>query len=609
MQITSIIQTITINIIKRLLLFVVLISFSISTIEKTNVNLNLDRDNILEKINSGDLSFLKDEDYFPIFTSIIEDEKNRIIHKESLEGFDESLISKLVFEIYNNIDTPNYENISIKKTNEILDTFIRNISKISELNIYNNFFNITILDLLFIYCNNKNDNLNFENFNEKIIPIINKILLKEVIKCKKDINNFTKNSFMKKCNNVYQVMSKNESFFLNLSKNIELKKLFINIFDEYISFLIIEKNFFKISNFINNYFNKLVFGFIEKNYSSKKIFLKLIDCFFECFRENLNFKYITYLNFYSSKYLNFDVIKDFLNNLFKNRLYLDNTTDLDILINIFKKIADIELYLVENKVNKISLYAIEFYIEYIATIQEKYKEKNSELIEIFEKNIYKILILISSFEIDKKNLDYFYNSYNLVENFLYYSSINFKISNFTRNIEYTLQKCNWKIFMFDLNKIGYKVAEFSKNDIISNFLSMDLIELEKYDFKNIISNKVIKMIKQFNEKYENLEYSEYINLTFTEKNLLEFAYLYDLLNMNEVANINYVIKFLKNYKNSISKSIDNYKEVEFYIILSFFTTNLLKKLDMDEISKNDYLEKVKKLTFETEIQEFIIKRT
>ena len=160
--------------------------------------------------------------------------------------------------------------------------------------------------------------------------------------------------------------------------------------------------------------------------------------------------------------------------------------------------------------------------------------------------------------------------------------------------------------MFELKKNSFRVKEFHKNDIILNFLSLNPKELEKYNLKNIISNDVIKLIEQFNKLYENLGQSEYINLISINKNFLDFAFLYDMVNMNEIYNRNLVFKFYENYKKNISKPIHNFKDIEFFIVSIFSIMNLSKKLDLDENLKNSYLENLNKLLeFETEIQEFI----
>ena len=131
-------------------------------------------------------------------------------------------------------------------------------------------------------------------------------------------------------------------------------------------------------------------------------------------------------------------------------------------------------------------------------------------------------------------------------------------------------------------------------------------ELEKKFFKKIISYNVLKQLEKFNIKLKNLGLSEYINLTTTDKNSLEFLFLHEMINMNEIDIRYLVLNFLENYKDNILKPTDNFKDVEFFIVLSFHIINLVKKLDMEKNLKNSYLEKLNKLLeFESETQEFI----
>lgn len=208
------------------------------------------------------------------------------------------------------------------------------------------------------------------------------------------INNSTKRKFLEDFINLFNIFNGNYIFYINLANNIKLKKLFINIINEYINFLITENDYLKISTFISYFFNNLVSEFIENNYSCKKVFLQVIDCYFLHFKEILYYDHTTYLNF--------DNIKLFLNMYFKNITFCENMRDLDTLIYIFNNIVDIELYKYSKKIDNLSIDTIDFYIEYIATISEENKEKNSKLIIIFEKNINQFITLINSLIIDKK---------------------------------------------------------------------------------------------------------------------------------------------------------------------------------------------------------------
>ena len=598
MQITSIKQTKTYNLI-RLLLFIILISFSTSTTENTNIYSNLSCDIILKKLFSGDLSVIENKAGFLI--SMIEDEINEIYEKKTLEYFNKTLTFRLINLINNNISS-NYEVMQMIKINEILDILILKISEISKLYIYDNFFfEESILNLIYIYSNNKKNNLNFENFNNKIIPIINKILDKMNNECKNDINNITEYNFFNDCIDLFKILSKNEIFFSNLKNNQKLKKMFINMIDRYIRFLIKnKKNFIHDSIIINNFFNKFILEIIKSNDSYKKIYFEIIECFLDNFNQIINTETLTTRSN--------DLIKCFLENLFINQFYFENLNNNEILLNIFKKITDIELNKNKKKVNKHSIYTIKFYIEYIAIIFEK----NSKLIRIFEQNINEIITYINSFEINSKHFYFHRYSYYELNNYLYHSKINLENNKFNNpNLIHNLKKCFYeyitKIFIFELDNIDYKVTEFRKNFTIYNLLSKNSIELENYNLKNIISYKVIQILEQFHKKHENQKFLESINFTIKEKNLLKFAFAYKFIDIHNEKTQNLLLKFLKIYYYKVSKSVNNVEDIELYIVLSFYITNLVEKLDMDESSKNNFFVKIKNFTFETEIQEFINK--
>ena len=626
MQISSI-NSKTTNFTKYFLFFIIFISFSNSTLDITNLNSNLDKYIILEKLYSGDLSILENKNTFFFVVYLLEYEKNSIIYKKSFEGFNKTLIFKLIKGIKYKIITINHEFIPMEETNEILEICIEYISKIYENNIHNNFINKAILNLLVIYSNKKDNILNFENFNEKIIPIIIKILDKEIFESNDDINNSTKNIsiinkihdkekyghinfinnstkriFLKDCIDLFKKFMRNYNFFINLDDNIKLQKLFITIIDEYISFVIIENDFLHYSTIICDFFNNLVFEFIENDYSCLKIYLKLIDCYYKLLRENLEFYETTYFIFYD--------IKRFLNNLLKNTSYLENITHLDTLRKIFSNIVDVEIYINTKKVDSLSIYIIQFYIEFFATISKENNEKICEIIEIFEKSAHEFITFLNSFEICQKNSIFNCFNYNGITNYLYHSNINFENDKFNNpilinNIKKSFHEFITKIVILELEKIDYKVIDFCKSDILYNFLYKNPIELEKFDFKNIISNKITKKLKKLFKKPEDQELSENINLTIKDKNLLEFGFLHDLININEVMTKNLLIEFFNIYSNKISESVYKAEDIELYIVLSCYITNLMEKLGEDESSKYNFLEKTNKLTFETEIQEFM----
>jgi len=96
MQMTSKNQRKITNTMKNLFLFVLLIGFVTSTSNTTDINPNLNGDIILEKLNSGDLSVLKNENFFSNFKSIIEKEKNEIMEKKSFNDFEKTFIYKII---------------------------------------------------------------------------------------------------------------------------------------------------------------------------------------------------------------------------------------------------------------------------------------------------------------------------------------------------------------------------------------------------------------------------------------------------------------------------------------------------------------------------------
>ena len=540
MQTTCIEQIKITNLTIRLLLFIILISFSSSTLNKKNANSNLDADIILEKLISGDLSLIEDKNNFLFLSSILEDEKNEIIYKKSFKGFNNTISYKLIIEINKNVITTNYEIMGMKEINEILKIFIKNISDIFELDINNNFFNEVIFNLLGIYSNYKNNHLNYENFNEKIIPIIYKIIDKELYEYNNN-NKPSTNDFLTECISIFTYFTKNNNFFLNLEKNNKLKELFINIIDRYINFLTKAKyssNYYEV--LINNFFDFYVLEDIKSNDYSKKVYFEILDCFLKKFEEILKTENITYISLY--------VIKYFIDKIFKNLFYLENIIDLDKLINIIRKIIDIELD--KNKTNMLSIYIIEFYIEYIANISNKKNEKILQIIEIFEANIEKFILLYKSFEISGQNNLFHYISYKNINKYLYCSNINFENDKFNnpnliKKIKNTFYEYITKIFMFELEKISYNAKELHNNHIICEFLSKSPKILKKYSLKNIINKKVIKLLEKFYESPEDQEFLKKRCISNKDKNLLEFAFVYDLIDMDEIENRNLLQNFNK----------------------------------------------------------------
>ena len=603
MQIKSIKQTKTRNLIRHLFFFIVLIDFSFSTLDKTNINSNFDRDLILNKLILEDISFvLKDLNFFDI-KSKINDEKKTIIDKKSLEDFNKTLTYKLINEIYIKVTSLNNEILIIKETNVILKILIENISEISEMNIYNYFYIHVIFNLIGIFSNYKNDDYNLKNFNEKIIPITYEIICNENKKHINDMNNLTKYSFLNHCISIFEHFTINNNFFFNLEKNEKMKKLFIKIIDEYISFVIKGNDFLLCSRINYYFFNELVLEIIKKNDSCKKIYFELIDCFLRQFQK-----------IFSNQNINsesFSFISSFLENLFENTSYSEKTTNLDILINILKNIADIEL--AKNKINIYSLssiHTIQFYTKYILNISEENNQKSSKIIEFFEDNIIEYIKFIKSFKINPENYIFHNKRYQNINRYLYNSNINFENDKFNKknlikNIKDTFYKYVEKILNFELNCKDNEVKGFKNNYIIYDFLPKSPTELEKYNFNNIISNEFIKLLEKFHKTIENQEFSKNIYFTNKDKYIIKCAFGYEFVDINEVENSDLFCKFLETYNNkNISIYINNVKIIELFNILNSYET-LPKKLSMKTSLKNNFSKKSYKLIFETEIQEFI----
>ena len=568
MQMKSIQQTKTINLIRHLLLFFGLIGFSFSTLDRINVN----SDEIIdfEKLDSGDLYFLKSDLLFDTVSSKIEDEKNEIIHKKSLKDFNKTLTYKLIKIIYYNKISLNYEIISIK-TNKILDILFNQINNVLEINYYNDDFKMTVLWMMEIYSSYESGRKNYNDFNSIMF---------------------------------FLTTRKNLYFFLNnLSGNEELKKITFNIIANYtilISRDIILDYYEQI--IMKNLFDGSVLETIKKNDSCKKVYFEIIDFLLLNVEKFFDFEILIHRRCHKIEYL--------LDELFKNPLYLKNISDLDILINILKKKTDIILENNKKEVFYLSTYTIQFYTKYIASIFSENDEKICKIIQIFENNIYEFIILLKSFEINNENYDFHKFSYHEFKEYLYKSNITFENENFNNphlinSIKDTFYDYILKIVMFELDNIDFKVTEIRKNYVISEFLSMIPKELEKYNFKNIISNKVIKLIEQFQKTSGNQDLLENNYFTAKDKNLLEFAFLYGFIDINEIKIRNLLLNFLETYSNKIFKSVNDAEDIEFFINLFFNITNLSKKLDMDEILKNIFLEKVNKSIFETEIKEHI----
>ena len=608
MQMTSKNQRKITNTMKNLFLFVLLIGFVTSTSNTTDINPNLNGDIILEKLNSGDLSVLKNENFFSNFKSIIEKEKNEIMEKKSFNDFEKTFIYKIIKIIEFKIIIFYYYNpsISMIEMNEMLKLSIENMNELSELNIYNNtFYNKTIFHITKIYCIIENIDLNFISFDEKIIPIIYKII---------ENNPSLKEEFFQDMIDFFRFFYVEGIFSGKLANNEKLNE-FINIINKYINFLIVENDFKKISTFICYFYNYRNQKFILKNSYCMKVLLKLMDKYFQCLKENIDFYDLQKnIDFYVNHTFETNITKKFLIKYLRNTSYFE-TKDLDTLSNIFNNIVDIEIY-INKGTSFLYLFTIEFYIEYITTISEENKEKNSKLIEIFEKNVNKFITSINSLQIDVKNYDYYIKRYNYISNngYNYISKIkkcleNFdpECKNFTsynseliKNIIITLNIYIEKIVLSELELIDYDITKIHKRYLLKDFLSLGPKELEKFEFK-LVKDRALKIIKEFNKTSGLKELSDV--------KFLEFVFLFELINMDIEENRNLVFKFFDNYSEKISKFDYNAKDCEFFIFLFFPIMNIVEKLHMDDNIRKKYLEKLNKLlSFDTEIQEFIKKK-
>lgn len=222
MKITSVEQRKLTNLFVHLIYFLLFIGFSFSTIDKTSENSNITFER--NKFYLGDLSVLENKYLFDTVCFLLENQK------ESIENFNETLIYKLIEKIFKKIQDHNYAKISMKEINIILNIIILKMDEISEINFNNEFFYISIFYLTGIYTNHKNNDLNFKNFNEKIIRIISKKIYYEIKDSINIKNNSTKLHFLKNYICVLKFLAKKKFFYINLENNKKLKEHMKKIF-------------------------------------------------------------------------------------------------------------------------------------------------------------------------------------------------------------------------------------------------------------------------------------------------------------------------------------------------------------------------------------------
>ena len=593
MQILRTRQTKTSNIFRNLLLFFLFFGFSFSNPGKTNINPNPDKEKFLEMLKIGDMSFLENKEDFLCLTSIIENEKNVIIRKKSLEDFNNTVIyilTSLTYEKFLN----NRENFPKKEINRLLNIIFKKISEISKYK-NNEFFEKTILNLTGIYSIIENNDLILRNFDKKIFPIINKITFKKN----------KKNKILMKYIIKFIDLTRNKNLYYNLAKNKKLKKFFINIINEYISLEIdIERYMDNYSILIDNFLNYYKLANIDNDKTLKNVYFEIIDCFLENYIKILkdrNIKNICIINMQCFHY-----------RLFQNQYYLENVTSLKKITKFLGKMANFRLK-ISNSRAYICKFTIYFYTNYIATISEENQKKFNKIIKIFEENMSKYIELINEFI--KKPEYSFYNQTNYFKTIIILNNINMNYENdkFINNsklvekINKTLINYIEKIVISEYNKI-YSLVNLFKNDLLKSFYVKDHLLLKKYDFKKMYRVIVREALINFYETSEDKKLPENISSELEyKKKFLKWVFLFEIIDMGDEEISNLVFRFLKNYSNKFSISVNKVKDFEFYIFLNCSISNLVKKLDMNENTKNIYLKKINKFSFGKEIDEFIEK--
>ena len=580
--------------IRNLFFFVVLIGFVTSTLIKTSENPSSNRD-ILEKHNLRDLKSLNNKSLIEIMNSKLE--KDGLKSNETLQ---DTITYRLIKKIYSQLIEPNYRNMQIKVTNEIFYLLINNISENTEHYIYNDFFNEIIINLTGIYLNFIKNNITIsENFNRKIIPIINKIIYPKNIDNNIDIIYSSKKKFLIKFIDLFQIFTGNKNFFLNLVKNIEIRKLFINVITEFIVFEKDKEYTKKYKDLISNFLNYYYLVDLDNNDPYKKVYFQTIDCFLE--------NYIKILEKITFNNMSFRYIIHFLHILFENKYYLKNISDLEILTKAFKCIASFG-FNTENHINSYAMCIIYFYTKAIPEYSVENNKKAFKIIKMLETIIEKFIYIISNYEINSKEYNYHTNLYSFIYQYLYCLNINFENNKFynqnlINNIVVTLKNYIKKIAIYEYIRIGFDETKINENYILNEFLQNNNI-----NFKKEISNKVSMQIELLSSKTsEKKEITEEIFLTIIDRYLFINVFKHEFIDINEIKNRDLVKKMLETYIN-IFKSAKNIEDLELNIILSLYIKNSSEKLDIDKISKNNFLERIKKLTFKEEIQGFIEKR-
>ena len=503
-------------------------------------------------------------------------------------------------QIYDKVEK--YDNkiiiIIMKKFDKLFNIIIDKINIVKKYDIYNVFLEDSILKLIGIYSNIKKNDLNFENFNEKIIPIA-----KKIFKETETIENKLK--ILIKYIKMYKILSRNRNFFVNLVYNIKLKELFISIVNKYIS-LETEKE--EINNFfiiIKNYYEFLVIYMNKKKL--KNVHFEIIDCFVQ--------DYIIILDTGIFENERFQLIIFFLDSLFKNEYYLKNIINLEVLINPFEKIQEKKLYLLQYEKNMF-LYIIFLYTEYILK-NPGGNENFSEIVRIFKNNNKeKFLKIIREIikELKKKPQNSIYNIciYYYIKNNLnniYIESNKLNNEKLEKEIIIPIQEHKKNNLFLELENVSNYIKDILNNHCINDFyIKKDITVLEKIIFKNIFKNDIIKTLKNFHNKIKDQKTSIIINFQNKDKNFLKFVLIYDFFDMEDKNIRDLVYKLSSDHFHKSFGLLNDLRDFKFYFILIFYITNLVEK---DKIIDKNSIFSFKEVTifpFETEMKEFIYKK-
>ena len=590
-------KTTTKNIIKHIFLFVVLIGFSFSTLNETNMSLNQKKEIILQKLESEGMNLFKsEEDFSCLIYNINKDEI------KSLENFNNTFTFKLTNVIYvicKKINDTDYENTQIERINETFNVLIKKISEFPEDDNNNEFLNTAIFDFLKIYSTHKINKLIFLNLNQKIISKVYKIIQNLNIVNISMSNSPKKNPFTEYMRLFFSSLH-TPYFFINLFRSVDLKNLFIYMTNEYTSFM--NKNYKDIDIDNLRYFIKCIICFqkFESIDSHKTVYFEIMNCFLE--------NAVKILNIESSYIQNNLNVEYLLKNLFiKSEFNFKNITSFNALINIFEKLVDVEICKNKEKTHSLCISTIYFYVEYIAKIPKDNIEKNSKFIRIFEKNINKFITSIESLEIDMKNSKFSRLSHENIQKILNPSKKIIENGNFNNqdlidNIFNTLENYSMKMAIFEFSEIDFDENRIPTSSFLNIFIKKNPIKL-----KNKIIEIIIMKLKNLyieTSKKEKLSIENFF--TIIDRNFFIKVLKIKYIDMSEIEYNSLFINFLDSYNNIIKSPNYNIKDVKFYIVLCFYIIYFSEKLCAYENLKNSILEKLINISLDDDLNEFII---